>query len=127
MIEVRKDEGRIKISFPYNPNYVTKIKAIKGYRWHPEEKYWSIPYSELERLLSVLKECKRVIEERFREKKCSSRGMYIRSSSDILPKWKDIRSSYIPTNWNDMRSTADIPELGETVALNKSNLIEELR
>jgi hypothetical protein len=28
MIEVRKDEGRIKISFPYNPDCITKIKTI---------------------------------------------------------------------------------------------------
>jgi len=38
---------------PYNPSYITKIKSVEGYRWHPEEKYWSVPYSSLERLLSV--------------------------------------------------------------------------
>ena len=42
----------------------------------------------------------------------SSRGMYIRSTSDILPR-KDIRNSYIPPNWNDMRSIADITKLGD--------------
>ena len=41
----------------------------------------------------------------------SSSGMYIRSTSD-LPKWKDIRNSYIPPNWDDIRSIVDIPELG---------------
>ncbi len=45
------------------------------------------------------------------EREESSRGMYIRSSSDILPKWKDIRNSYIPLNWNGIRSIADIPKL----------------
>jgi len=30
-----------------------------------------------------------MIRKRFGEKKFSSRGMYIRSTSDILPKWKD--------------------------------------
>jgi hypothetical protein len=54
---------------------------------------------------------KRMILERFGEIKFSSGGMYIRSTSDILPKWKDIRNSYIPPNWNDMRSIADIPKL----------------
>ena len=54
-----------------------------------------------------------MIWERFGEKKFSSRGMYIRSTSDILPKWKDIRNSYIPPNWSDMRSIADIPKLSE--------------
>jgi hypothetical protein len=27
MIEVRKDGERIKISFPYNPDYITRIMA----------------------------------------------------------------------------------------------------
>jgi len=37
----------------------------------------------------------------------------IGSTSDILPKWVDIRNSYIPPNWDDMRSIADIPELSD--------------
>lgn len=45
-----------------------------------------------------------MIGKRFGEKKFSSRGMYIRSTSDI------------PPNWNDMRSVADIPELYEIMA-----------
>ncbi len=42
------------------------------------------------------------------EKEGSAIVMYIRSTSDILPKEKDIRNSYIPPNWNDMRSIADM-------------------
>ena len=53
MIEVRKDGERIKISFPYNSDYITKIKSIEGYQWHPEEKYWTVPHSEFEKFLSV--------------------------------------------------------------------------
>ena len=45
--------------------------------------------------------------------KFSPRGMYIRSTSDILPKRKDIRSSYISPDWNDMRSIVDITKLAE--------------
>ena len=56
MIEVRKDGERIKISFPYNPDYITKIKSIEGYQWHPEKKYWSLPYSELKGLLALFDE-----------------------------------------------------------------------
>ena len=37
----------------YNPDYIAKIKTIEGYRWRPEEKCWSVPYSEFETLLSV--------------------------------------------------------------------------
>jgi hypothetical protein len=40
--------------------------------------------------------------------------MHIRSTSDILPKWEDIRNSFIPPNWDDMRSIADITKLYET-------------
>lgn len=53
-IKIGKDAaGRITVSFPYNPALITKIKSIEGYRWHREEKRWSVPHSELERLLSI--------------------------------------------------------------------------
>jgi len=60
-----------------------------------------------------------MIEERFGEKKFPSRGMYIRSTSDISLKWENMRNSYIPPNWNDMRSIADIPKLYEMRAFDK--------
>ena len=53
-----------------------------------------------------------MIEEGFEKGGDLSRGMYIRSTSDIPPKW-DIRYSYIPLNWNDMRGIADITKLSE--------------
>lgn len=48
--------GRITVSFPYNPLYIQSIKSIKGYRWHPEGKYWSFPLNNvtLEKLVSAL-------------------------------------------------------------------------
>jgi len=48
-----------------------------------------------------------------KEKERSSRGWSIRSTSDILPKGRDMRSSYILPNWGDIRSTADITKLTE--------------
>ena len=45
---------------------------------------------------------------KIKEKEGSAIGMYIRSTSDIVPK--NTRNSYIPPNWNDMRSIADITE-----------------
>ena len=46
-----------------------------------------------------------------KEIRVSSRGMYIRSTLDILLKWKDIRNADIIPNWGGMRSIADIIEL----------------
>jgi hypothetical protein len=52
MIKISSDiAGRIKVVFSYNPEYIAKIKMVKAHRWHPEEKYWSFPHSQL-----VLKE-----------------------------------------------------------------------
>ncbi len=51
----REIAGRIMITFPYDPGHVAKIKAVEGSRWHPKERYWSIPHSDgiLEKILSV--------------------------------------------------------------------------
>ncbi len=47
MIKISSDiPGRIKVVFSYNSEYVAKIKMVKAHRWHPEEKYWSFPYSK---------------------------------------------------------------------------------
>ncbi len=53
MIRIESGKDIVIIRFPYNPDYIAKIKAVKGYRWHPDGKYWSIPYSELGNLLSA--------------------------------------------------------------------------
>jgi site-specific recombinase XerD len=55
MIKVEKGDGWLRISFPYNPDYIAKVKALEGYRWHPEGRYWSVPYSEdvIARILSI--------------------------------------------------------------------------
>lgn len=54
----RNVENRITVSFPYNPDYIAKIKTIQGYRWHPEEKYWSLPLDNdiLDRLASLFED-----------------------------------------------------------------------
>jgi len=53
-VKILKDgEDNLMVSFPYNPQFVEKIKTIKEHRWHPEEKYWSFPNSNgtLEKIL----------------------------------------------------------------------------
>jgi len=55
-IKVLKDrEDNLMVSFPYNPQFVQKIKTIKGHRWHPGDKYWPFPGTNetLERILKV--------------------------------------------------------------------------
>ncbi len=52
MIKIGENDGRITVSFPYNQAYISKVKSIKGYRWHPEEKYWSLPQGNVEKLIS---------------------------------------------------------------------------
>jgi site-specific recombinase XerD len=56
MIRIEKgDNGRIIFKSTYNPGYIAKIKDIGGYRWYPEEKYWSVPSDNgtLKKLLSL--------------------------------------------------------------------------
>jgi len=53
MIRVKKEDGKIKVFFFYDKDYIAKIKSIIGYKWHADEKCWSIPCSESGRLLSV--------------------------------------------------------------------------
>jgi hypothetical protein len=49
------DSGQLIIRFPYSPERVAAVRAVPGRRWHPEEKYWTIPYSPktLERVRSL--------------------------------------------------------------------------
>jgi hypothetical protein len=41
---VKEEPAKIKVTFPYNPTYVEKIKEFKGNWWHPEGRYWTILY-----------------------------------------------------------------------------------
>ena len=50
---IKMSNERIALKFSYNTDYIAKVKSIKGYKWHPKEKYWSILYSELRNLLSA--------------------------------------------------------------------------
>lgn len=50
-------QDKITVSFPFNPAFVEKIRAVAGRRWHPEEKYWSFrdDNGTLEKILEVFK------------------------------------------------------------------------
>ena len=55
-VEIQRDtQERIAVTFPYNLKFVAKIKAIKGYKWHPDKKCWSFPNSNgtIEKILKT--------------------------------------------------------------------------
>ncbi len=55
-VEIKKGtEGKIIVTFLYNPDYVEKVKNVKGHWWHPEEKHWSFldTNGTLEEILQV--------------------------------------------------------------------------
>ncbi len=55
MIQIEKhNEYSIKISFPYNHEFINRIKTIKGRKWHPEEKCWTVPNNN-ETIKQILK------------------------------------------------------------------------
>ena len=57
MVSISPDiAGRIRVTFPYSPEVVAKIKTIETRRWHPEGKYWSFEHSKpiLDEILSAL-------------------------------------------------------------------------
>jgi len=54
-IDKHIQEGKIVVSFSYDPKFVAKVKSLERHRWHPDKKYWSFPYSEdiLKKILSA--------------------------------------------------------------------------
>jgi integron integrase len=57
MVTISQDaSGRMRVTFPYSPEVVAKIKTVKTRRWHPEGKYWSFQHSKavLDEILSAL-------------------------------------------------------------------------
>lgn len=108
------DNERIKVTFPhYSPFYVFKIKSIAGCRWHPEEKFWSLPNTDkiLKKILKVFENegiyldpalkpegslkgnhhdfenlRRELISRKYSYKTIKSYIQDIRSTSDITPK-----------------------------------------
>ena len=55
VIKAYRAGEEIKVSFPYNRDYIARIKTIEGHKWHPEGSYWSVPYSDnvTEEIMSI--------------------------------------------------------------------------
>jgi len=45
----------IIVRFPYNPEYIEKIKTIPGHRWHPHKKHWTVPSQQISTFLKLFK------------------------------------------------------------------------
>ena len=50
------EPGHLIVHFPYSTERVAVIRAMPGRRWHPEEKYWTVPHTPetLERRMRFL-------------------------------------------------------------------------
>lgn len=45
-IQIKPGEaGRVIVRLPYSRDLVMKIKTVAGRRWHPKEKYWTLPHT----------------------------------------------------------------------------------
>ena len=40
------ENGRLVVQFRYSPERVAAVKRIPGREWHPQQKVWSVPYSQ---------------------------------------------------------------------------------
>ena len=59
VIHVQKgDQKSLQVKFAYTKERVTKVKAIPGCRWHPEERYWTVADTadNIKRLLKLFKD-----------------------------------------------------------------------
>ncbi len=47
-VRISKDiqQGKIVVTFSYDPKLVAMVKTIEGHRWHPNKKHWSFPHSD---------------------------------------------------------------------------------
>ncbi|RLG03193.1 MAG: hypothetical protein DRN61_05205 [Thaumarchaeota archaeon] len=58
MIQARIDQSSdlIRVSFPYNQDYIQRIKAIPYRRYDPETRTWLIPKPQWRRFLRMFRD-----------------------------------------------------------------------
>lgn len=44
-VKISKLENELIIIFDYSPERINKIKSMKGHRWNPDKKEWTVPFS----------------------------------------------------------------------------------
>jgi len=45
-VNISKTGNTLVVRFDYSPVRVTKVKSIKGYKWNPDKKIWTVPFTE---------------------------------------------------------------------------------
>ncbi|MDI6917609.1 MAG: hypothetical protein QMC80_07415 [Thermoplasmatales archaeon] len=95
-------DNRIKVTFPYNPDYIVKIKTINGYRWHPEEKYWSVPYTNgiLEKILKIFEKEKIHIDPALQVKTSIPVIARSEATKQSLHNFEDLRRELISRKYS---------------------------
>jgi hypothetical protein len=43
---IDRKENVLIVRFDYSPSRVEKIKTFRDYKWIPENRFWTIPYSQ---------------------------------------------------------------------------------
>ena len=55
MISIVQSGPLYEIRFPYNDVLVSYVKQVPGRRWHPEDKFWSVPKDKVGFFLNLIK------------------------------------------------------------------------
>lgn len=45
-VKIERINNNIVVQFSYYPAFVEKIKKIAGHIWHPDKKFWTVPYTK---------------------------------------------------------------------------------
>lgn len=51
-ISILREGARARLDFEYSPTRVAAVKAIKGAKYHPEDKSWTIPFESVDSILT---------------------------------------------------------------------------
>jgi len=86
---VNNTEIWISFTSPFSLDQVSMIKAIKGRRWYPTDRYWAVPYTE-----ETVKYLIRVFtEEVFLKSLSLSKDSNFKNETDQLSNTKDTNES----------------------------------
>jgi hypothetical protein len=104
LIKISKsDASEFKISFPYNPIFVEKVKTIEGRKWDPKEKYWSFPKTDgtLRKILKTFEGEKIYIEPTLQTELKKTSGSYCESAgAEKQSQFGDLRRELVSRKYS---------------------------